>query len=211
LSEVAKAAYHDWMASGSENSPEGGTEPDTVQIDLRWILPIGALAAIVFAIIFLELCGREDIDEAVTAPDPVDTATAQTPVTPGPSPTGGEATPTVISEPGEDQRDATRQQELAVIASALTQYRTESGSFPNTNGDVQSLCAFEVDAGCDLEEVLNPVPADPLGDPGTNGYWYQSDGNTYTVWAQRETDQGEECAEHPDHLSNFDSVFCVTG
>ena len=157
------------MASGPETPPEGGAEPDTIQIDLRWILPIGALAAIIFAIIFLELCGREDVDEAVTAPDPVDTATAQTPIatdTPGPSATPGGATATGVSEAGGDQRDATRQQDLAAIASALAQYQTDNGSFPNSNGDVQSLCAFEVDAGCELQDVLDPIPADPLGDPG---------------------------------------------
>jgi hypothetical protein len=214
LFEPPQAAYHDWMANGPESPPEGGGDPDVIRLDLRWILPIGGLAAIIFTIIFLELCGREDVDEAVTAPEPVDTATAQTPAgtsTPGPSPTAGAATATTVSEPGEDQRDVTRQQDLAAIAAALTQYEGDNGSFPTTDGNVQSLCAFENDGGCELSEVLDPIPGDPLGDPGTNGYWYRSDGATYTLWAQRETDQGEECADHPDHLEDFDSLYCLSG
>jgi Type II secretion system (T2SS), protein G len=204
------------MTSEPESSPPGGNDPDVIHLDLRTILPIAAFGIIVLVIIFIELCGRDDVEPLASAPDPVDTATQGPAVateTADPSTTAEAPTPTTGSdgEPGEGERDVTRQQDLAAIASALAEYRTDSGSYPDSNGDVQSLCAFDVDAGCELSEVLDPIPEDPLGDPGTNGYWYASDGDTFTAWAQRESDQGEECDNHPDHLSSFDSLFCVAG
>jgi hypothetical protein len=192
-------------------------EPSTVRLDLRAVLPIAALGVVVLVIIFVELCGREDVAplsqtplpsvESPTPSQPVPTATA------GPSPTPAPPTSTPPPSPGGGERDLTRLQDLATIQDALEEYREENGSYPDNDGNVQSLCVFpDTDAGCELEDVLSSIPNDPLGEPlAENGYWYASDGDTFTVYAQRESEEFGECAEHPDHLGGIDSLLCVRG
>lgn len=119
--------------------------------------------------------------------------------------------PTVVSAEGAAERDATRQQDFIVIAGALEQYKQEYGAYPDTGGQVQSFCVYPDDAGCALEEVLDPIPQDPLGDPGANGYWYAATKNEYRVYSKRETDTIPLCPEHPPHLGGFDSIYCVIG
>ncbi len=123
------------------------------------------------------------------------------------------ATPTPAGPvPGGEGRDVARRQDLETIARALEQYRDENGSYPDTGGGIQTLCAYqELDVGCALEEVLAPLPGDPLGDPTLNGYWYASDGSHYTLYALRESDQLEACPEQPEHLREFESLLCVRG
>jgi hypothetical protein len=188
----------------------------SVRVDLRAALPVVALAVVVLAIIIIELCGRDEVKAPAALPTPGPTATAGPTFTPGPSPTPGPATETPTGEappPGDpNQRDAVRAQDLTAIQEALEQSRSNEGEYPNTNNNIQSLCVFEdSDAGCALLDVLDPIPLDPLGDPATNGYWYASDGETYVLYAMREGDQLTECAEHPDHLANIDSLYCVRG
>jgi hypothetical protein len=187
----------------------------TVQLDLRTVIPVAALAAIVLVIIFVELCGRDDAGEppqVVTGP----TATAAPTFTPGPSPTEGpsptlspaDATATVLAVSGDEQRDARRLDDLAALQGALEAYRADNGGYPDTGGNIQTVCAFEeADAGCDLREFLDPLPIDPAGE----GYWLRSSETAYTLFAQRESDAFEECGEHPAHLESFDSLLCVQG
>ena len=190
-------------------------EPSTVRLDLRAVLPIAALGVVVLVIIFVELCGREDVTPLTQAPLPsVENPTPLPPVltaTPGPSPTPAPPTFTPTPSPGGEERDLARLQDLATVAEALEEYQEENGSYPDSGGSVQSLCVFDdTDAGCELEDVLSSIPNDPLGEPlAENGYWYASDGNTFTVYAQRESEQFDECAEHPDHLQGIDSLLCV--
>ena len=192
-------------------------EPSTVRLDLRAVLPIAALGIVVLAIIFIELCGREDVAQLAQTPLPsIENPTPLPPVptaTAGPSPTTGPPTLTPTPSPGGGERDLTRLQDLATIAEALEEYRDENGDYPDNDGNVQSLCVFpDSDVGCELDDVLSSIPSDPLGEPiPENGYWYASDGDTFTVYAQRESEQFEECAEHPDHLQNIDSLLCVQG
>lgn len=179
----------------------------TLRLDLRAVLPIVALATVVLIIIFVQLCGSEDVEPRAQGNGaPILTAT---PFTPGPSPTPG---PTATPDPSGPARDLTRRVDLATIEAALAEYRQENGGYPNTNGNIQTLCAFvEVDEGCALREVLDPVPGDPLGNPSGNGYWYASDGQSYIVYAQRESEQTAECPDHPVHLGAFASLLCVQG
>jgi 4-amino-4-deoxy-L-arabinose transferase-like glycosyltransferase len=131
-----------------------------------------------------------------------------------PPPGGPVPTPAPTQRPsGGDERDAVRQGDLAAIQEALEAYRAEHGSYPSNEGGIQTLCVFiDIDAGCALRDVLEPIPLDPLGQPyNENGYWYSSDGVRYTVYAQREGEELAECAEHPDHLARLDSVYCVRG
>lgn len=188
----------------------------SVRVDLRAALPVVALAIVVLAIIVVELCGRDDVVAPAAQPTAGPTATAGPTFTPGPSPTPGPATETPTGEappPGDpEQRDAVRAQDLAAIQQALEQFRSDQGEYPNTNGNIQTLCVFtDSDAGCDLRDVLDPLPQDPLGDPANNGYFYASDGETYTLYATREGDQLAECSEHPDHLGRIESLYCVRG
>lgn len=187
---------------------------DTVRLDLRIVLPVAALGVVVLAIIVVELCGREDIRPLAEAPTTVENPSPLpvTPPTPGPSPTPGPPTPTPPPVTGGDERDVTRQQDLDRIAQALEEYREENDSYPDTGGQVQSLCVFEADAGCELAEFLDAIPFDPMGEPiSENGYWYSSTGDTYSVYAQRESDQVPECPDHPGHLEGIDSLMCVQG
>ena len=192
-------------------------ERDTVRLDLRIVLPVAALGVVVLAIIVVELCGREDIQPLAQGPATVENP-SPLPVTPptpgGEEPTPGPPTPTEEQEPAEggDARDVTRQQDLDRVAQALEEYREENDSYPDSGGQVQSLCVFQADVGCELSEFLSPIPADPLGEPiSENGYWFSSTGNTYSVYAQRESDQAPECPDHPGHLEGIDSLMCVQG
>jgi hypothetical protein len=120
----------------------------------------------------------------------------------------GELPPTPLAAPGGDQRDLTRQQHLEELQLLLEQFRPQEGSYPDTGGAVQTLCAFSVDAGCALESG-QLLPQEPLGDPSVNGYWYSSDGSRYVLFAQRESEVLPACADHPAHLRDFDSLLCV--
>ena len=188
-----------------------------VKLDLRAVLPIAALTIVVLVIIFVQICGSEDVVAPEVVTTPADTPTAGAPgdtATPGPSPTEEPGAPTDTPEPGggEEERDATRQDDLTSLAFGLEAYRQENDAYPTTDGNVQSLCVFPGDAACALEDILGDLPNDPLGEPASeNGYWYASDGATYTVWAQRETDTVPECPDHPSHLERFDSVLCAQG
>lgn len=107
-----------------------------------------------------------------------------------------------------EQRDATRQQDLQRLQGALEQLRLETGAYPSTSGSIQPLCAFSgLNAGCALERVLTALPKDPAG----GDYFYASDGGSYTLYAQRESQALPACAERPPELSSFDSVLCVHG
>ena len=185
----------------------------SVRLDLRTALPILAVAAIVLSVIVIEFCGRTDVKPLVLVP-PGDTATPGETFTPGPSPTPGPPTetPTLGPPSGDDGRDALRVQNLEQIQVALEQYRQDNGQYPSTSNNIQSLCAFDPqDAGCALREVLDPLPQDPLGNPVENGYFYTSDGETYTLYALREGDQAPECGDHPQHLKDLDSLICISG
>ena len=186
-------------------------DPTTIRVDLRAALPIAVLGLVVLAIIFVQLCGREHVQPLADV-TPLAQATPAPTFTAGPPPTAGpdQATATQAAQAGGEERDDIRLSDLDAVAQALALFELDKGNYPDTGGSIQSLCVFkEFDQGCDLEDVLTPLPSDPLGDPAINGYWYVSDGATYTVYAQREADAAPECAEHPDHLKKFESVMCA--
>ena len=186
------------------------------RVDLRTVLPIAALGVVVLVIIFVELCGREDPADLFvqSTPERLETATTGPTFTPGPSPTPGpaEATAARDATTGTESRDTARVNDLAAIQAALEEFAEDSGSYPSTGGNIQTLCGFvEFDAGCELRAVLDPLPQDPLGDPVNNGYFYRSDGSQYTLYAIRESELFPECREHPDHLGELDSLLCAQG
>jgi len=191
---------------------------DSVRFDPKAVVAIGALALIIFVIIFIELCGREDIKplaQGQTQQEGVATATLGPTFTPGPSPTVGPTVPTQSPTPmpGGRDRDAMRVSDLQSLQAALDIYAEDNGEFPNNESTVQTLCVFsEFDVGCGLLEVLDQLPQDPAGDASLNGYWYASDGSNYELYAQRESSAFPECVlPRPEFLKDFDSLLCVLG
>ncbi len=116
-------------------------------------------------------------------------------------------------------RDAQRLEDLALLQAALSEYRDRFDEYPDTGGSVQTICAYsELDKGCDLKKVLDDeeegILEDPLGEPLVNGYWYASDGQTYSIWMLREGpgNAGDPvCPEVIPHLEKVGPLFCVTG
>jgi hypothetical protein len=190
-------------------------ESSTIRIDVRALLPVLVLAFIVLVIIFVELCGKTDVEpfEPSGTPIPVGpTSTVGPTATTGPTstPDPAQGTATQESATAGADRDEIRQADLNSIASALEEYLAENGNYPSTEDGIQTVCTFEDDdEGCALREFLNPIPSDPLGNPGTNGYWLQSTDDTFTIFAQRESDLFEACDDKPAHLEDFGSVFCI--
>ncbi|MCH7511557.1 MAG: hypothetical protein IIB19_04215 [Chloroflexi bacterium] len=127
-------------------------------------------------------------------------------------------TPTLSSGADAQERDALRIREMSLLQIALTVYLDRFGEYPDTQGQTQSLCVFEeLDKGCELKQVLDEEQTellqDPLGDPLANGYWYVSDGGTYTIWMLRESagpDSAFACPETPPFLLEKGNLFCHT-
>ena len=115
------------------------------------------------------------------------------------------APPTDSRTPAE--RDQIRREDLETVRTALDLYAQENGEYPNTDGHVQTLCAYEtLDIGCNLAAT----PVDPLGSPIINGYWLRTDGDSYIVIALQEAplDEPSTC---PDDLPNGQNRYCILG
>jgi 4-amino-4-deoxy-L-arabinose transferase-like glycosyltransferase len=123
-----------------------------------------------------------------------------------------EPTPTLTPRPGGADRDRARLSDLQRVQQALEAYKRKHGSYPGTGGGVQTLCVYkDEDVGCKLKEFLPDIPVDPLGEPTTTGYFYSSDGKTYTIYAERETETAPGCPDHPEHLAQLGPLMCVKG
>ena len=108
------------------------------------------------------------------------------------------------------RRDDQRRQDLSTIAAALQEYYVLNGTYPLAAG-LQSFCRYQnLDAGCQVIEVLDPLPQDP-SPPGT--YWYRSDGTAFTLLAKTEGPAGaSSCPEPlPDPFPDADTTYCVQG
>jgi len=121
-----------------------------------------------------------------------------------------EATPV---PPGAAERDAERRSELARLAAALAGYKAQNGSYPSTSGNLQSACVYEEDdVLCRFKADLGKETfVDPFGDPFEDGYWYASDGESFTLYALLESAPapGETC-EGPGDLGDKANLYCVT-
>jgi len=123
-----------------------------------------------------------------------------------PQPTKAAETPSSSTE-----RDAQRRADLDRLSVALREYRDKYGSFPSTGGGIQTVCIYLVDTGCKLGEFLKPLPKESLGPP--YGYWYESDGSTFTLYAALESPPpGEElCSSKPEYLAGVPYLWCIAG
>jgi hypothetical protein len=146
----------------------------------------------------------KQLGAAPPAPAPSALPTARpTTATAAASPAAAAATPSTATE----ERDTQRRHDLDQISGALLRYYGKKGTYPSTNAQVETLCAYPgLDAGCELAPYLDPIPLDPKG----RGYWYMSDGATFAVYAQLEANV-RECAEIPQGFVDFAGIYCVTG
>ena len=97
-----------------------------------------------------------------------------------------------------------------MIAQALQQYYARHAAFPLAGG-IQSLCTYvDLDAGCSLTEVLDPLPSDP-----SNGkaYYYVSNGQSFYLFAETEAPAGPSQCEGAPSTPQFppDHLYCVHG
>jgi 4-amino-4-deoxy-L-arabinose transferase-like glycosyltransferase len=111
-------------------------------------------------------------------------------------------------------RDEERRSDLAVLASALKSLLEAQGGYPSTNGNIQSACRYRaIDQLCVLEpEVGSDAFLDPRGNQEKYGYWYKSDGKTYSLFASMEGPVADTESCPPErHLQaeNVKNVLCV--
>ena len=126
---------------------------------------------------------------------------------PTPTPTPPPPTPDPTEALGRDEQ---RREDLASIAEALQAYYERHGSYPLAEG-LQSFCAFrDLDAGCKVEEFLDPLPHDPSSD---RVYSYLSDGRTFALFALLEgSGSPSQCPDFvPQALESVDYLYCVQG
>ncbi len=163
----------------------------------RWAIaaPIALLTGVLLALVWLDvttggeaepppLVGKLGTPVRGTFVAPTATPIGFAP-TPRPRPTIAGATAGTREE-----RDGRRRADILILINGFLQIREEEGEFPSTSDHIQSLCIYkDDDQGCKLKDVIGAEPpSDPLGDPGQNGYWYQSDGKTAKIYISFEGD-----------------------
>lgn len=120
-------------------------------------------------------------------------------------------TPTATPDPSETvRRDEQRALDLQAIAGALQEYYALHGSYPLAAG-LQSFCRYvELDAGCRLSEVFDPLPRDPID---TKTYYYLSAGQSFTVFAEMEGPAPPSQCPDPNVGPRIDPehLYCVQG
>jgi hypothetical protein len=189
---------------------------------LNWtiIAPVALLALAILMIVWLDLATG---GEAKPAPylGTIGTPVRGTFVPSTPTPVGAEATPRPrptfvgLAEGTALDRDALRRGDLIRLLIAANKVRDETGAYPTTGGNVQTLCAFkELDVGCGLKDAYGAdLPQDPLDNPIENGYWYASDGQTVTIYAalELEISDSERCDTDNVDLLEKASLVCISG
>jgi len=184
-------------------------------------VPIVVIVAVLAAVITTDLAtggAHEPKSENQAALGPGAAALTPRPKTPLPpastrTPT---AAPTTVSGPVVEARDKTRKDDLERMAAALEKYYDKKKEYPSTGGNLQSMCIYkEIDAYCKVEDFIDPIPTDPLGDPAANGYWYASDGKSYTLIAAMELPANAMppgiCPEAAAKHTKKANLYCLTG
>ena len=108
-------------------------------------------------------------------------------------------------------RDARRLSDLQAIATALQSYNEKKKAYPETGGRLQTGCVYEsIDKLCELRPDVGLERLRDARGANTFGYWYISDGRTYTIIASLEapSEAGDPCppAAAPLRAAN---VFCL--
>ena len=188
---------------------------------LRWdvIAPVGLLAVALAAVLGFGLAHAGD-----AKPPPLIGALgtpvrgvfiAPTPTPPGAGPTVPPRPTVPASVPGTPaERDQVRRNELLIALDGFRKLKARDGSYPTTHNNIQTLCAFKkLDVGCKLSEVIpGGAPADPLGDPIQDGFWYQSDGTYVKLYASLEQPipASERCPTDNVDLMKKPNLICIT-
>jgi type II secretion system (T2SS) protein G len=172
-----------------------------------------ALVGIMFAVIAANAIAPPE-NKPAAAPKPV--AAVPAAVQPAqnlvPAPTHTAAEATAIANLPDDvrARDVKRVGDLAALQTALKQYKDKKGNYPSTGGSIQTACVYEkLDKLCEFKGQLT---ADRFSDPrGTSfGYFYQSDGKVYTLYASFEADNSasDPCPSDVSYFKSLQNLFC---
>jgi len=198
------------------------SEPSLLEQLRSWkwniIAPVGLLTVALIAVAWFDLTSSGSAEPPPLLGEvgtPVrGTFTPPTATAVGARPTP-KARPTVAGATGTAaDRDHQRQVDLLTMLDGFNKLKARDGSYPTTNGNIQTLCAFkDLDIGCALKDVLpNGPPQDPLGDPVQNGYWYSSDGNSLKLYASMEGDVPSEqrCETDNVDLKTKPNLVCLS-
>jgi hypothetical protein len=136
------------------------------------------------------------------APDAIVNVTATVVSTPAAA-----ASPTPVPDPV--TFDYARALDLLKVGKALDAYYEQHGTYPDSEGEVTTLCDETGDPGCVLTTVMIDVPFDDGNDP----YWYLSDGSTFTLVARSALSQEDTTAcpaDLPPAITGV-PVMCAAG
>ncbi len=98
-------------------------------------------------------------------------------------------------------RDARRKADLELIRSALEQYRADNDTYPSQSNVNGFWPGYPLPANCDetatppIPCYMNKAPQDPQfkGVAGDPGYFYQKNGDSYTLGAYLESSSAPTC------------------
>ncbi|MDI6856936.1 MAG: glycosyltransferase family 39 protein [Dehalococcoidia bacterium] len=132
-------------------------------------------------------------------------------IPPGATPKPPEEGEEPYTPPAAAERDEQRRAALSRIREALLDYREETGNFPDTGGSVQTSCAYtDLDKLCVIGDRIGmETLIDPRGDVHRYGYWYESDGESFTVYATFEGPPSPEEACVKPHPSMAGRPYLV--
>ena len=185
---------------------------------LRWdiIAPVGLVVAALAAVLWLDVTKGGEATPAVPLGE-IGTPVRGAYVAPTATPIGFAPTPkprpTVAGPTGGGNpfaRDEKRRADLLLLLDAAGRVRARDGSYPSTNGNVQTLCNYkDIDQGCKIQALA--AGGDAVADPAKVGYWYSSDGKTAKFYASLEGDvpKGRQCETNDAELVKHDNLICV--
>lgn len=183
---------------------------------LRWdiIGPVGLLVLALLAVAWLDVTKG---GEATPKPPlgEIGTPVRGAYVGPTATPFGFAPTPrprpTIVGQATGDPvaRDGKRRSDLLLLLDAASKAKSRDGSYPSTNGNVQSLCTYkDIDQGCKIQALAG---GDAIGDPLKIGYWYSSDGQSAKFYASLEgaVPNDQQCVTNDAELKKHDNVICI--
>jgi hypothetical protein len=184
---------------------------------LRWdiIAPVGLIVLALFAVLWLDVTKGGEATPATPLGE-IGTPVRGAYVAPTATPIGFAPTPqprptiagTVSGSPSD--RDSKRRIDLLLLLDAANRIKQRDGSYPSTNGNVQSLCTYkDIDLGCKIQALA--AGGDAVADPAKIGYWYSSDGQSAKFYASLEGDipKDQQCQTNDAELKKHDNVICV--
>ncbi len=185
--------------------------------DPRTFLVVAAFAGVLIALVAADFATgnkAKTTDLGLATPiTPLPTMPPSPTLPPGVTPS---PTPSPTPDASAQTRNTQRQQDLMKMAEAFLKYANDhDGSFPDTKGNIQSVCVYPEDLGCAIQQYLDPIPKDPKEpkDQGSDIYWMSSTGRVLTLYAVNEgsTTDAQQCpAQRAEHLANVkDGLFCV--